>query len=73
MKLNNRIWIYTLMVIGMFLIGCSKDDKNNIPIPSGTATDIEGNVYHTIVIGTQVWMIENLKAPNIGMEHPYPM
>jgi uncharacterized protein (TIGR02145 family) len=56
MKTKNRIWICHLIVMGLVLIltnSCKKDDNN--------ITDIDGNLYHSVTIGTQVWMVENLK------------
>lgn len=56
------ISIITLLVL--FTISCGEDKKDepDLPIDQNLVTDIDGNVYHTITIGTQTWMVENLKT-----------
>jgi uncharacterized protein (TIGR02145 family) len=63
MKKKNKIWIYSLIFMGLVLIltySCKKSDDN--PDPSESITDSSGNVYHTVTLGTQTWMVENLRT-----------
>jgi uncharacterized protein (TIGR02145 family) len=58
MKKSSRIQIFGLVILGFILIqliGCKKDD-------TVTVTDIDGNTYNAVTIGSQIWMAENLKT-----------
>ncbi len=62
MKNKTRSLIYVLAIMGISLILMNSCKKNNDNPPSNTVTDIDGNVYHYITIGSQVWLVENLKT-----------
>jgi uncharacterized protein (TIGR02145 family) len=61
MKNKPSLYLYSIALIFIVLSGCKKSSDNSTPT-SNTVTDADGNVYHWISIGPQVWLVENLKT-----------
>jgi uncharacterized protein (TIGR02145 family) len=53
-----------ILIFGMMLLSltlsCKKDD--NLSVVKKEVKDYDGNVYDTVAIGTQVWLVKNLKT-----------
>jgi len=59
MKKRPLITVHLLIISVLFILlatSCKKDDDDT------SVTDIDGNVYNTVTIGSQIWMVENLKT-----------
>lgn len=54
-----KIVIAIISVILLLEISC---DRTSGPNNQSTVTDIDGNVYKTVMIGDQIWMVENLQV-----------
>jgi uncharacterized protein (TIGR02145 family) len=72
MKTKNRNWLFLFLIMGVILIlvyGCPGSDEDN---NTTSITDKDGNVYTSVTIGTQIWMVENLKTTkyNDGTDIP---
>jgi uncharacterized protein (TIGR02145 family) len=46
---------------------------NSVSFIAGTVTDIDGNLYHTVTIGTQVWMVQNLRTSRYNDSTAIPL
>lgn len=67
MKKLKLFWIYPLVLIVFIttlITACTEDDEPEIETgpETGILSDIDGNTYNTVIIGSQTWMTENLKT-----------
>lgn len=67
--MKKPILLSILALSSFVFIQCS---GNDLPaeLPPETVTDADGNIYNTIQIGEQVWMLENLKTTTFNDGHP---
>jgi uncharacterized protein (TIGR02145 family) len=63
---------YNIFALACFIIlfnACKKDSSNN---PLSSITDSDGNIYTSVTIGTQVWLVENLRTTRFKDGTPIP-
>jgi len=70
---KSRAIILSFLAVSMLIlvVGCGGDDNPAGP-DNTTLTDIDGNIYQTVTIGSQVWMMENLKVTHYRNGDPIP-
>ena len=61
-----------LVLLSLLVVSCKKEDNSQANEPE-IVFDIESNMYHTVKIGTQIWMVENLRTRTYNDGDTIPM
>jgi len=61
-----------ILILSVVVLVASCKQEEIEPTPTAPVTDIDGNEYATIQIGTQVWMAENLRTSKYCNGDPIP-
>ena len=59
---RNRIGIYPIAILTLVIVAIGSCKKSSEDIGPNQVKDSDGNVYSTVTIGSQIWMVENLKT-----------
>jgi uncharacterized protein (TIGR02145 family) len=62
MKKSVNLFSMILCIVLMNSIGCKKSTDSGSTDSGPTVTDFDGNVYHLVTVGSQVWTLENLRV-----------
>ena len=66
--------LIVIFIGSTFALACKKSEEEEPPIePEITVTDVDGNVYHTLTIGSLRWMKENLRTTRYANGDTIPM
>ena len=59
--MKRTFYLFTILLTSLILASCKKNSPDN-PHSAGTLTDICGNTYNYVKIGSQYWMAENMRC-----------